>query len=196
MTTNQKSGTGGDKVVGDPVNAKSRWDVEGEPTNHERQKLQNGRRVWLLSVRARLWLHEFHGNELRDDQKDGEDQKRNGCFPSEARGTIGPIFEDPVGTVGRVSTICRSFQTRQEEEWFVQLIFLGKGEDGTVETDKNWDLYNGRDASSKWVDLIRLVKLGNLLVHDFWVTLVLGLHFLDLRLEGLWRGIELGYTTY
>jgi hypothetical protein len=46
-------------------------------------------------------------------------------------------------------------------------------------------LYQGRKTAGQGVNIIHLVKLGNLLVHNVWIGRVLGLELLQLRLQTL-----------
>ena len=89
--TNCQCSDCGNNIVGYPVDAKSCRNIEGEPSNHERQHLQDS--ICLLCLRIlRLWLHELHWNVLWQDQKDRENQKRSSGFPSQWRNTVHPVI--------------------------------------------------------------------------------------------------------
>jgi hypothetical protein len=87
--------------------------------------------------------------------------------------------------MGRIGTVSWSFQTWQKEKGFIELVLLGQSQHGTVETDKDRNLYQGRKTAGQGVNIIHLVKLGNLLVHNVWIGRVLGLELLQLRLQTL-----------
>lgn len=87
--------------------------------------------------------------------------------------------------MSRISTVGRSLQVGKEQKGLIELVLLGQIEDGTVQTDKDGNLRQRWEASGQRVDIVGLVDFGNLLVHDLWVALVLGLEFLHLRLDGL-----------
>ncbi len=96
-----------------------------------------------------------------------------------------PILEKPITPVGWVGTVRRSLQIRQKEEGLVEGIFLREIQYRPIESDEDRYLHEGRDAPREGIDLVRLVYLGDLLVHDLGVGLVLGLEGLDGRLQRL-----------
>ena len=88
--------------------------------------------------------------------------------------------------MGWIRAVGGSLQVREEKERFVQGIFLGEIQNGTIETDENWNLNETGNASRQGIDFVLLVDLGNFLVHDFGIALVFGLQCFDRRLKCLW----------
>jgi len=84
--------------------------------------------------------------------------------------------------MSRVGSIGRTFQIGQKQEWFIQFVFLGKIEDSPVQSNENWNLNKTGQTTSKRVDIVGLVKFGNLLIHNFGVAFVFRLNCFDGRL--------------
>mmetsp|Transcript_4493 Transcript_4493/g.10773 ORF Transcript_4493/g.10773 Transcript_4493/m.10773 type:complete len:245 (-) Transcript_4493:102-836(-) len=87
--------------------------------------------------------------------------------------------------MGGISTVRRSLKVGKPEEGLLQFVLLSKVENGTVKTNENRNLDDTGDAAGEGVHLIGLVHLGNLLVHDLRIRLILGLNVLDGRLQSL-----------
>lgn len=107
-------------------------------------------------------------------------------IPAQKRGSKNtPSLKQPIASVSWIGTVRWSLQAGQEEKRFIQLVLLGQAQHCPVQSNEHGDLYEGGDASSQWIDLIRLIELGNFLVHDLGIGLVFGLYALDSWLECL-----------
>ena len=78
-----------------------------------------------------------------------------------------------------------SLQIGQKEKGFIKLVFFCQGQNGSVKSNENGNLHNGRQTAGQGVDFICLVEFGYFLVHNFGVGLVLGLYRFDARLQSL-----------
>jgi hypothetical protein len=87
--------------------------------------------------------------------------------------------------VSGVCTVRGTLEARQEEEGFVELVRCCKVQDGTIQSNKDRDLSKTRQTSRKGIYVVSLVHFCNLLVHHLGIALVLGLEFLDGRLQSL-----------
>ena len=89
--------------------------------------------------------------------------------------TTGMVRKAAVSSQPRVGTPSTQFFKIQSEPWAGSAPYVGPS--------RNLD--DTGDAAGEGVHLIGLVHLGNLLVHDLRIRLILGLNVLDGRLQSL-----------
>ena len=96
-----------------------------------------------------------------------------------------PVLEDPIGPVGGIGPVRGPFQVGQPQEGLIQLVVLGKVQDGPVQANEDGDLDERRQAPRERIHIVLLVQLGDPLVHHLRIALILGLQLLDGGLDRL-----------
>mmetsp|Transcript_11941 Transcript_11941/g.35666 ORF Transcript_11941/g.35666 Transcript_11941/m.35666 type:complete len:492 (-) Transcript_11941:8-1483(-) len=173
---------GGDDVVGEPVEAEPRRDVEREPADHQGQKLEDGLRLRLGRV-VRLGREQLHRRVLREHEQHRQHEVGGRVCPPKLRGAVDPLREpaDALLVVGD-----RSLKRGQPEEGLLQLVLLGEEQQGAVQPDEERDLREGGQAAGERIHLVVLVELLQLDVEAGGVAVaVLLLQRLGRRPDGL-----------
>mmetsp|Transcript_21178 Transcript_21178/g.47739 ORF Transcript_21178/g.47739 Transcript_21178/m.47739 type:complete len:335 (-) Transcript_21178:228-1232(-) len=186
----------GEDGVQEPVQGAAGREVECEPSDEVGEDSNQGLGGPIALLLRRLLrrlssLGDGAGDELRDDDEDGEGAVDEGVVPSERRSAVLPVLQQPRSVLPHSNIVRRqsshhwSFQGGEEEERLLEHAVLPEVEEGAIERDEDGELDQDGEAASKRVDLLLSEEHAGPHVDEVGVVLVLFLDPVDLRLDRL-----------